>query len=118
MKYIMKVFNSLFNKTINTKTKIPFPIIDIYLFRWNKLKHTGIHDHADKGCMLWLIKGEMEETIYSNKFDYIGTNIYFAPSISYINNDKGYHSVKPLKKSLSLHFYYPKNHFTKYFKFD
>ena len=45
MKYIMKVFNLIFNKTINTKTKIPFPIIDIYLFRWNKLKHTGIHDH-------------------------------------------------------------------------
>ena len=111
----MKVFNSFFNKTRNTKTKLPFPIIDIYLFKWNKLSHTGIHNHADKGCILWLLKGEIEENIYSNKLEYIGKNIHLTPSISYIHNNKGYHSLRPLKKSISLHFYYPKNHKTKYF---
>ena len=111
----MKVFNSIFNKTINTKTRIPFPIVDIYIFKWNKLRSTGIHDHAEKGCILWLIKGHLEENIYSKTFDYIDTNIQLSPSISYIHNDKGFHSVKPLKKSVSIHFYYPKNHKTKYF---
>ncbi len=111
----MKVFNSFFNKTRNTKTKIPFPIIDIYLFKWNKLSHTGIHNHADKGCILWLLKGEIKENIYSKKLDYIGTNIHVSPSISYIHNDKGFHSIKPIRSSISLHFYYPKNHKTKYF---
>ena len=114
MKYIMKVFNSLFNKTINTKTKIPFPIIDIYLFRWNKLKHTGIHDHADKGCFLFLLKGEIEENIYSKDLKFICKNLHIAPTKSYINNNIGFHSIKPLKNSISLHFYYPKNHKTKY----
>ena len=47
--------------------------------------------------------------------DYIRTNIYLSPSISYINNDMGFHSIKPIRESLSIHFYYPKNHKTKYF---
>ena len=37
----MKVFRSYFNKINNTKIKLPFPIIDIYIFKWNKISQTG-----------------------------------------------------------------------------
>ena len=112
----MKVFRSYFNKINNTKIKLPFPIIDIYIFKWNKISQTGIHDHADKGCILWLIKGEIEEKIFNKHYKYLYTNIHSSPSISYIHNNIGYHSIKPIKKSISIHFYYTKYHKTKYFK--
>jgi len=111
----MSFFKIFRNNKINTKTKIPFPIIDIYIFNWNKLKETPIHDHAESGCFLFLLKGEMEEKLYDKNLNFIKNNIYKSPNISYINDYKGYHSVKPLKKSKSIHFYYPKNHITKYY---
>ena len=55
-----------------------------------------------------------KENIYSKNLNYIRTNIYLSPSISYINNDMGFHSIKPIRESLSIHFYYPKNHKTNY----
>jgi len=111
----MSFFKIFRNNKINTKTKIPFPIIDIYFFNWNKLIETQIHDHANKGCCLLLLTGELEEKIYDRGIKHINTNRYISPNISYINNEKGFHSVKPLTVSKSLHFYYPKNHITKYY---
>lgn len=111
----MSFFKIFRNNNFNTKTKIPFPIIDIYFFNWNKLTETQIHDHANKGCCLLLLTGELEEKIYDIDINHIHTNKYMSPNISYINNEKGYHSVKPLKTSKSIHFYYPKNHITKYY---
>lgn len=97
------------------KRKIPFPLIDIYLFQWNKLKPTGIHDHAEKGCYIWLLKGVLKEDIYNKHLRRIKSRVYKSPSISFMNNDIGYHCVQPLQKSISLHFYYPKGHKTKYY---
>ena len=57
-------------------TKIPFPIIDIYFFNWNKLTETQIHDHANKGCCLLLLTGELEEKIYDVDINHIHTNKY------------------------------------------
>lgn len=111
----MSFFKIFRNNKINTKTKIPFPIIDIYFFNWNKLTETHIHDHAENGCFLFLLTGSLEEKLYDNNIQYITTTKYLSPNISYINNKKGYHSIKPLKESKSIHFYYPKNHITKYY---
>ena len=83
----MKVFLSNFNKVINTKIRVPFPFLDVYIFKWNKCSHSGIHDHADKGCLMFLAKGEMEEYVYTNKLKYLYTNIHKAPTITFINNN-------------------------------
>ena len=105
----------MFYQFKNVKKRIPFPFIDIYLFRWRNRSPTGIHDHAKHGCYLWLLKGEIKENIYNEKKKLIHTNIHIAPSISYINNTIGNHCVQPLQDSLSLHFYYPKGHKTKFY---
>ena len=100
---------------MNRKIKIPFPIIDIYFFKWRVIKNIGIHDHAKHGCMMVLLNGRLEETIYNKSLCEIKKNIYSGFNISFINNKKGFHDIKPLESSHSLHFYYPKNHNTKYF---
>ena len=100
---------------MNRKIKIPFPIIDIYLFKWRTIKNIGIHDHAKNGCMMILLNGKLEETIYNHSLYKIKKNIYSGFNISFINNKIGLHDIKPLKYSNSIHLYYPKNHNTKYF---
>ena len=45
----------------------------------------------------------------------IKKNIYNAPSLSYIHNKFGYHSIQPLQKSISIHIYHPKNENINYF---
>ena len=97
----------------NIKIKIPFPIFDIYYFNWQPFVQTTIHDHAKKGCLMILFKGELNEKRYNKKLEMIGENNYTNPNISFINDKKGYHAVKALKNSKSIHIYYPKGHITK-----
>ena len=60
-----------------------------------------------------LFKGELNEKRYNKKLEMIGENNYTNPNISFINDKKGYHAVKALKNSKSIHIYYPKGHITK-----
>lgn len=87
----------------SVKTAIPFPIFDVYHFRWNPFCRTSIHDHA-------------KERIYDKELNFIKENNYKAPNISFINNKKGYHSVKSDGWSTSINFYYPKGHKTTSYK--
>tara|TARA_Y100000389_G_C17456716_1_gene518637 strand:+ start:2859 stop:3185 length:327 start_codon:yes stop_codon:yes gene_type:complete len=98
------------------KKKIPFPFIDIYFFKWNHIKKTEIHDHARNGCFIFLLKGKLKENIYDHNIQLIKSKLYNPFSISYINDNIGYHSIEPLKNSYSIHFYHPKNYKTKYYK--
>jgi hypothetical protein len=106
-----KVLTSSFSKT-----RIPFPLLDCYYFRWVKGRETGIHDHAKKGCLMVVLSGQLKEKLYNKNLEYLETNTYKSKGITFINNDRGYHSILPKEKSTSLHFYYPKGHNTKYYK--
>jgi hypothetical protein len=97
------------------KIYIPFPLIDIYKINWNKNMKSKIHDHSKYGCIMFLYQGILKENIYCKNLNRIRTNIHISPKITYINDNIGYHNIKPLKDSKSIHFYFPKNHQTKYF---
>ena len=105
----------MFYQFNNFKKKIPFPFIDIYLFRWGNSVSSGIHDHAKNGCFFFLFKGMIKEVNYNHQLHKTNTYIHKAPSISYIHNLKGYHEVIPIRHSYSIHFYYPKGHKTNYY---
>ena len=107
--------NIMFYRFNNFKQRIPFPFVDIYLFQWNELKKSGIHNHARNGCYMFLLRGKIKENIYNHNLTRINTNIYNAPSVSFINDYIGYHSIQPMKRSISIHIYHPKRHETKYF---
>lgn len=99
-----------------SKRKIPFPFLDCYYFRWVKGRETGIHNHASKGCLMFVLSGELKEKLFNKNLKLIETNIYKSKDITFINDKKGYHSIIPKEISTSLHFYYPKGHNTKYYK--
>ena len=105
----------MFYQFNNLKIKIPFPLIDIYLFHWRNMNPSKIHNHSKNGCYLFLIKGSIQENIYNSSLKNIKKKIYKAPSLSYIHNKIGYHSIQPLQKSISIHIYHPKNENIKFF---
>ena len=98
-----------------TKTKIPFPIFDIYYFKWFQGSKTKIHNHSKNGCLMFLLKGKLVEELYNKNIQLINKSEYTSPQISYINDKKGYHSIESIHNSHSIHIYYPKNHITKYY---
>ena len=68
--------NIMFYRFNNFKQRIPFPFVDIYLFHWNELKKSGIHNHARNGCYIFLLRGKIKENIYNHNLTRINTNIY------------------------------------------
>lgn len=110
---ITKIITSSFSKT-----KLPLPLIDCYYFRWVKGVETDIHDHAPMGCLMVILKGCLKEKLFNKKLEQLETNVYKSRDISYINNEKGYHSILPKENSISIHFYYPKNHTTGFYKIN
>lgn len=109
------MFFKIMNHRTYHKIRIPFPFIDVYKITWIKRVQSKIHNHAKFGCVMFLYKGVIKENIYCKNLSLKKTNYYTAPSISYINNKIGYHDIKALKGSKSLHFYLPKGHKTRYF---
>ena len=83
----MRIFDKIMNN-YSVKTRIPFPIFDVYYFRWNPFCRTGIHDHAPSGCVSILLKGGLNERLYDKDLNFIKENDYKAPNISFINDKK------------------------------
>ena len=101
----------------SVKTRIPFPYLMFTILGGIHFVVTSIHDHAPSGCVSILLKGGLKLRLYDKDLNFIKETDYKAPeNISFINDKKGYHSVKSIGRSSSLHFYYPKDHITKEYK--
>lgn len=85
-------------------------LFEIVLICWDEKSETRIHDHPDNGCILYLMDGSLEEELYNTSLIMIKTTIYKPKNISYMDNKKGYHKIKCLKKAISLHIYSPPNY--------
>jgi cysteine dioxygenase len=87
----------------------------MFIITWNKDSKTMIHDHAENGCILKMLRGSLKETIYKDG-DLIKSNYLINSDTGCINNDIGYHSIENISDgiSVSLHIYSPCNHNTKY----
>lgn len=105
------------NKNTYTKIKIHEQLdYEIYLIIWDIRSKTPIHDHADNGCWLKVLEGEVNEKKYSGNLSLIYNNIYKKNDVSYMNNNIGFHSITNLDNiSYTLHVYSPPNYKTIYF---
>ena len=88
---------------------------EIILITWNVNQQSLIHDHADNGCYMLLLQGNLQEEIYKeNKI--IKTSTLTPSNISYIDNSIGFHKILNPSSSeiaVSLHIYSPPNHIAK-----
>lgn len=87
---------------------------EILIITWNTNQESQIHDHADNGCYMLLLQGQLEETIHT---PIVTITHYHTPkSLSYIDNTIGLHKIKnpsPNNIAVSLHVYSPPNHIAK-----
>lgn len=90
---------------------------EIYIINWPGNWESKIHDHANYGCLLKVLDGNLEETIYSPQLELLKTNYLRKKSVGYLDNTIGFHSVKnkDYSNSVSIHVYSPPLHKTEYF---
>lgn len=84
---------------------------EMIIIKWDTNKESGIHDHPEKGCILKILEGEIEEEIYERKNEEIK---YKRKNILNEENDTGFmkgneiiHSIKnKKKKAYTLNIYF------------
>ena len=90
---------------------------EIYLINWPFEYISNIHNHAENGCLMKVLQGQLQEELYTDKLDLIETNIKYKGDVSYIDNSIGYHSINNRApfNTTSLHVYSPPLHKTDYY---
>lgn len=87
--------------------------LEILVVCWNKNQISGIHDHPPNGCILKVLKGELEEHNYcssNNNLKLLNVNLCKKNSIGYQEGKKGLHCIKNMNnKTVTLHIYSPPN---------
>ena len=65
-------YNNEFNQLLcnsNTQKKIKIfenDLFDVYIIIWNIYERSNIHNHAENGCWLKVLKGTLEENLYDS----------------------------------------------------
>jgi len=103
------------NFTLNKYNRVKFydfsnELFEIILICWAENSETRIHDHPENGCLLHLLYGNLEEYLYD--FDTTIKKITTLNQFdtSYLDNQIGYHKIKSITNTMSLHIYSPPNH--------
>lgn len=83
----------------------------IYLLNWLPGQSSGIHGHPPGGCIMGVLSGTLEETVYPSCKPSIYNkkiNILTTGNIGYINNTIGFHRIANLCSvpCNSLHIYF------------
>lgn len=95
--------------------------IELVIICWKKGQTSGVHDHPDKGCLMKVLEGNIQEDVYDNNISSsiigrISSNILEVNDIGYQeSNTKLHNIISPYCDSVSLHIYSPAKHKTKYY---
>ena len=107
-----------FNKSYYNRIKLEEysnNMFEFVLICWLPKQKSLIHNHPTNGCIMKILEGNIEETLYDNNMNITSINMYVTNDTTYIDNNKGIHKINPLDKSVTLHIYSPPNYiFKKY----
>ena len=82
---------------------------ELLLLCWEEGQSTAIHCHGGEECWVYTLKGMMEERRYEDKDELVEIDheIMAERSISYMNDQLGFHSLRNIAKgrSITLHLY-------------
>ena len=108
-----------------TRTPIPLPIhikdFDLYIIGREGNYMSKVHDHADNGCIMKILQGELTEKRYirdmSGNFEIQQINTAHKGTASYIHDEIGYHALgnDHTERAVGLHVYSPALYQTSYF---
>lgn len=83
---------------------------ELLLLCWDVGEETPIHCHCGQECWVYAIDGELEEERFEEEGDdviQVDHTEYEKGSLSYMNDEMGYHLLRNVSKgrSMSLHLY-------------
>ena len=96
------------------KSKYNQQLYVIIIITWNPNKYIKIHNHAENGCIFKILEGSLIEKKYNTNLEIMNINKCKKDTISYIDNNIGYHSITNNndQNTYSLHVYSPFNYKT------
>jgi len=81
---------------------------EMFIVCWNPFQETKIHNHSNKGCILKVLEGSINEKLYDINFNLINECELEKNKIRYIDNTLGIHKmINGEKRCISLHIYSP-----------
>lgn len=88
---------------------------NLLILVWNPGRGSMIHDHADAHCIVKVLKGRLEETLYDWPHDQEDMHVkrvseYNTGEVSYMSDQIGLHKMSnpdPNEPAVSLHLYTP-----------
>lgn len=83
-------------------------IYEVFIIYWKEGYTSPIHSHSENGCILYLLEGNLEETVYHNSA-IINEKSIVSFEKSFIKNNIGVHKIKAITDSISIHIYSPPN---------
>jgi cysteine dioxygenase len=91
--------------------------IEVFILSWKSGYETLPHDHSKNGCWLKVLRGKLNETLYTGELEMINNRDVSEGQYSFMSNDIGYHSIRNDDESISfsIHIYSPPMHKTIYF---
>ena len=116
---IEELYDSIDNLKLNVSIPYkPYTIIrdriycddvyEIFIIYWNEDYTSPIHSHSVNGCILYVVDGCLEESIYSDSI-IVENKTIRSFGKSFITNTIGTHQIKAAVESISLHIYSPPN---------
>ncbi|KAI5847741.1 RmlC-like cupin domain-containing protein [Morchella snyderi] len=91
---------------------------NLLILVWTPGKGSPVHDHADAHCIMKILKGKLQETLYEmpsevsvdQPLNVEKVTVYGTDEVTYISDDIGLHRVEnpdPENIAVSLHLYTP-----------
>ena len=65
----------------------------MFIVCWNPFQETKIHNHSNKGCILKIIEGNMDEILYDTNFNILNHSKLHKNKIRYIDDNLGIHKM-------------------------
>lgn len=84
-------------------------VYEIFIIYCNEDYTSPIHSHSENGCILYVLDGCLEETVYSHSGITHNKTIRSFDK-SFITNAIGTHQIKAATESISVHIYSPPNY--------
>lgn len=94
--------------------------VELLIICWDTWQGCGPHDHPENGCLMKILSGKINETIYDNASKVIKQDEFVRNSgdITYKEKDIIIHSIynKYSEKAITLHLYSPPNYKPNFYK--
>ena len=93
-------------------------VFEFVLIIWKPNAKTKIHDHPNKGCLLKVLEGSLDEELFDNELNNLAFYKLNKNETSYIESNTILHSISNNTNNyaVSLHIYSPSNYKTNYYQ--